>query len=172
MVNVFKPFANVNKNRNKNNLTSDTSSLSFIKWLFLWLFRKYLRVGEAVWFIFQFINPTFYESRRHQNVILFMNICDKAIIICMLVLILKIYNTTVNLSRMEAQAHKRTQELLYSRVIIEGARRVTSVDIIAQAWILNYKTMSLTEMSFEWKATISSKNAVYVCNSIRTRENV
>lgn len=56
----FKPFANVNKNRNKNNLTSDTSSLSFIKWLFLRLFRKFLRVGEAVRFIFQFINPTFY----------------------------------------------------------------------------------------------------------------
>lgn len=157
MVNVFKPFANVNKNRNKNNLTSDTSSLSFIKWLFLWLFRKFLRVGEAMWFIFQFINPTFYESRRHQNVILFMNICDKAIIICMLVLILKIYNATVNLSRMEAQAHKRTQELLYSRVI-ECVWRVASGDIIAQTWILNFKTMSLTEMSFEWKATtISSK---------------
>lgn len=45
----------------------------------------------------------------------------------MLVLILKIYNATVNLFRMEAQAHKRTQELLYSRVI-EGARRVASVD--------------------------------------------
>lgn len=91
------------------------------------MFRKFLRDGEAVWFIFQFINPTFYESRRHQNVILFMNIYDKAIIICMLVLILKIYNATVNLFRMEAQAHKGTQELLYSRVI-EGARRVASVD--------------------------------------------
>lgn len=45
----------------------------------------------------------------------------------MLVLILKIYNATVNLFRMEAQAHKITQELLYSRVI-QGPRRVASVD--------------------------------------------